>query len=241
MSQRAICRNLSYNLQQMKVSEDRTGYTAVVDSVVCGPCTLKDTEVDLCLAIPSQEFRRSWSRRTQMVGRGKVPDYGNSDSEGREQRLHFSKQEERGGYSALHTRREREQETVRRRQPFLLDQEPEREKYSCPDLHGQFQLFAKFGESGAAGTKITLSQSDRWLRQAKVIDGWTVTTIDTAIAFRKISKGSIWLDFKLWRSFLEYVAKQKDLNLSHMIDKLEMCGKPNINSCSRTKQLQGEL
>ena len=37
---------------------------------------------------------------------------------------------------------------------------------------------------GSDGTQITLSQSDKWLRQAKVIDGWSVTTTDTAIAFR---------------------------------------------------------
>ena len=28
------------------------------------------------------------------------------------------------------------------------------------------------------------SQSDRWLRQAELMDGWTLSTIDTAIAFR---------------------------------------------------------
>ena len=38
--------------------------------------------------------------------------------------------------------------------------------------------------AGSDGTQITLSQSDKWLRQAKVIDGWNITTTDTAIAFR---------------------------------------------------------
>ena len=28
------------------------------------------------------------------------------------------------------------------------------------------------------------SQSDRWLRQAELMDGWNISTIDTAIAFR---------------------------------------------------------
>jgi hypothetical protein len=31
---------------------------------------------------------------------------------------------------------------------------------------------------------MTLTQSDKWLRQAGVIDGWEVTTTDTAIFFR---------------------------------------------------------
>ena len=77
-----------------------------------------------------------------------------------------------------------------------------RKTWKCPDIHYQFESFSKFGDSsmllilssptdegllllpGSDGTQITLSQSDKWLRQAKVIDGWTVTTTDTAIAFR---------------------------------------------------------
>ena len=30
-----------------------------------------------------------------------------------------------------------------------------------------------------------ISQSDRWLRQAELMDGWNISTIDTAIAFRQ--------------------------------------------------------
>ena len=58
-------------------------------------------------------------------------------------------------------------------------------------LYHQFELFSKFGGSGSHESQIKLSQSDKWLRQAKVIDSWNVTTTDTAIAFRKISRGSI--------------------------------------------------
>lgn len=77
-----------------------------------------------------------------------------------------------------------------------------RRSWKCPDIHYQFESFSRFGDSsrlystiltisslsillsGSDGTQITLSQSDKWLRQAKVIDGWNVTTTDTAIAFR---------------------------------------------------------
>ena len=51
-----------------------------------------------------------------------------------------------------------------------------------PSLTGL--MLSNFPLSGSDGTQITLSQSDKWLRQAKVIDGWSVTTTDTAIAFR---------------------------------------------------------
>ena len=42
----------------------------------------------------------------------------------------------------------------------------------------------RFGGSETQGQVITLTQSDKWLRQAGVLDTWTITTIDTALAFR---------------------------------------------------------
>ena len=81
------------------------------------------------------------------------------------------------------------------------------------DLLEQFQIFSKFGNSTSDGSQITLTQSDKWLRQAKVIDGWNVTTTDTAIAFRKISRGSIWLSYASWRQFLQELSDRADLNM----------------------------
>ena len=81
------------------------------------------------------------------------------------------------------------------------------------DLLDQFQMFSKFGESGSDGSQITLTQSDKWLRQAKVIDGWNVTTTDTAIAFRKISRGSIRLSYSSWRKFLEELSDRGELSV----------------------------
>ena len=59
-------------------------------------------------------------------------------------------------------------------------------------LKEQFDAFAKFGDKSADGKTIKLSQSDKWFKQAKVIDPAVkkngITTTDTGIAFRKISK-----------------------------------------------------
>ena len=55
-------------------------------------------------------------------------------------------------------------------------------------LKEQFEAFSKFGDKSADGKTIKLSQSDKWFKQAKVIDGKKITTTDTGIAFRKISK-----------------------------------------------------
>ena len=85
-----------------------------------------------------------------------------------------------------------------------------------PDLLAQFQMFSKFGESGSDGSQITLTQSDKWLRQAKVIDGWNVTTTNTAIAFRKIGKGSVRLSFSSWRLFLQALSDEAGLNIAEV-------------------------
>lgn len=55
-------------------------------------------------------------------------------------------------------------------------------------LKEQFEAFGKFGDKAADGKTIKLSQSDKWFKQAKVIDGKKISTTDTGIAFRKISK-----------------------------------------------------
>ena len=55
-------------------------------------------------------------------------------------------------------------------------------------LKEQFEAFAKFGDKSADGKTIKLSQSDKWFKQAKVIDVKKLSTTDTGIAFRKISK-----------------------------------------------------
>lgn len=48
-----------------------------------------------------------------------------------------------------------------------------------------FKAFSKFGDSKSDGKLITLSQSDKWMKQAKVIDGKKITTTDTGIHFKK--------------------------------------------------------
>lgn len=51
-------------------------------------------------------------------------------------------------------------------------------------LKTQFELFAKFGDTKADGKTITLTQCDKWMKQAQVI-GKKITTTDTGICFNK--------------------------------------------------------
>ena len=58
-------------------------------------------------------------------------------------------------------------------------------------LRTQFSMFAKFGDTAADGKSIKLSQSDKWFRQAGLITreaGSLISTTDTGIAFKKVSK-----------------------------------------------------
>ena len=55
-------------------------------------------------------------------------------------------------------------------------------------LKEKFKLFSKFGDKSADGSTIKLSQSDKWFKQAGVIQAKGVSTTDTGIAFRKVAK-----------------------------------------------------
>ena len=54
-----------------------------------------------------------------------------------------------------------------------------------------------------------------------MIDGWNVTTTDTAIAFRKISRGSTRLSYPGWLVFLRELAETKKLPLPQVWARLE--------------------
>ena len=55
-------------------------------------------------------------------------------------------------------------------------------------MQDQFRRFSRFGDRHSDGRSITLSRCDKWLRQAEVIRGGVVTTADTAILFRRMSR-----------------------------------------------------
>lgn len=52
-------------------------------------------------------------------------------------------------------------------------------------LEGQFSEFAKINVKGRSGETITLSNSDYWMRQAKILDDRKLTMTDTGVAFNK--------------------------------------------------------
>lgn len=93
----------------------------------------------------------------------------------------------------------------------------------------QFKAFSKFGDTKSDGKLITLSQSDKWMKQAKVIDK-QITTTDTGIHFKKFKamKISI-LDYN---KFLDDLAKTKKVELAQIKQKMANCGAPGVVSVS---------
>ena len=55
-------------------------------------------------------------------------------------------------------------------------------------LRELFAFYARWGDPYSTGHHITLNQAEKWLTQAGIVDNWNVTTTDTALSFRKISR-----------------------------------------------------
>ncbi|UXI19262.1 hypothetical protein NH340_JMT05205 [Sarcoptes scabiei] len=95
-----------------------------------------------------------------------------------------------------------------------------------------FRLFAKFGDSKSNGDSITLTNSDKWFKQAKIIDANNkkITTTDTGIYFKQVAKTKKALTLKEYEHFLEKLATVKKVNFVEDIkEKLVKSGPPATN------------
>lgn len=92
-------------------------------------------------------------------------------------------------------------------------------------LDQQFQAFSKFGDSKSTGAAITLSQIDKWFKQAGVFDK-KLTTTDTAIEFNKFKSKTMTL--KDFNTFLDNLAKAKNMPIDDIKNKLKDCGAPGL-------------
>ncbi|KAI1293057.1 Tubulin polymerization-promoting protein family member 2 [Halotydeus destructor] len=90
-----------------------------------------------------------------------------------------------------------------------------------------FKLFSKFGDTNSNGSAITLSNSDKWMKQAKLVGiKMALTTTDTAIAFKKIAKTKKALTIKEYGQFLDTLAKERKLDVDEIKGKLRSSGPP---------------
>ncbi|XP_071454361.1 tubulin polymerization-promoting protein homolog [Hetaerina americana] len=106
-----------------------------------------------------------------------------------------------------------------------------------PTLKEQFIAFSKFGDTKSNGTTISLTQSDKWMKQAKVIDGKKITTTDTGICFNKFKSRTI--DFQIFEKYLEDLAQTKKINAQSLKDKLTYCGTPGTSGTTQAVKSGG--
>lgn len=99
-----------------------------------------------------------------------------------------------------------------------------------PSFKAQFRAFSKFGDTKSDGKHITLSQSDKWMKQAKVIDGKKITTTDTGIYFKKFKQQKLGVDD--YMKFLEDLAKNKKIEADELKNKMSSCGAPGLTTSS---------
>lgn len=104
-------------------------------------------------------------------------------------------------------------------------------------LEEQFTLFSKFGDSKSDGKTITLAQSDKWMKQAKVIDGKKVTTTDTGICFNKFKTKT--MTYQAFSKYVEELAKDKGISAGELKTKLAGCGAPGTTNTTAAVKTGG--
>ena len=65
-----ICRNLRYSLDQLKIAGEKETYMKLVDSVLVGPETVKQSDVEDILGVNMDIFKRSIKKRNDLVSGG---------------------------------------------------------------------------------------------------------------------------------------------------------------------------
>lgn len=103
-------------------------------------------------------------------------------------------------------------------------------------FENQFVLFSKFGDSKSNGTTITLSQSDKWMKQANVFDK-KITSTDTGIHFKKFK--SMKLNLADYMVFLTDLSKAKAINFDELKNKMVACGEPHVTKAKTVSKFFG--
>jgi hypothetical protein len=102
-----------------------------------------------------------------------------------------------------------------------------------PTLKDQFAAFSRFGDKSSDGKEISLTNSDKWMKQAHVIDGKKITTTDTSITFKKHFKTAKKINFEDFKKFIEDLAASKKIEPKEIEDKLINCGRPGLSSATK--------
>ncbi|KAF0296895.1 TPPP family protein [Amphibalanus amphitrite] len=101
-------------------------------------------------------------------------------------------------------------------------------------LQAQFEKYANFGASpgsSSGGPQITLSNIDKWFKQANAFNK-KLSTTDTGIHFGKLKQKKI--NFADFNKFLEDLTSTKKIDLEEFKQKLTDCGDPGTSGATKT-------
>ncbi|KAJ6634951.1 Tubulin polymerization-promoting protein like [Pseudolycoriella hygida] len=94
----------------------------------------------------------------------------------------------------------------------------------------KFDLFSRFGDTQSDGTTITLKNSDKWMKEAKLFTK-TFTTTDTGIAFSKFKVKK--MNFVTYQEFVKDLCNSKKIKFEEFVDKLNSCNDPAVSSATK--------
>ncbi|XP_017778298.1 PREDICTED: TPPP family protein CG45057-like [Nicrophorus vespilloides] len=94
-------------------------------------------------------------------------------------------------------------------------------------MQEQFVLFSKFGDPRSDGRTITLTQSDKWMKQALVLDGKKVTLTDTGVCFNKFKSRTI--NYQDFMRYIDDLAKEKGMDTDELKHMMLTCGPPGTS------------
>ncbi|TRY80552.1 hypothetical protein TCAL_10963 [Tigriopus californicus] len=224
---RKVCLNLRENLNGLKMNQkmphffrDRTtAFFGIIHSAVFGSEDLQPEEAELILGINKDtidqlaKYEQERNVIEKQIASTVSLDDEDSSHDHTKSEVHMSRKRNES-VNPQPSRKPRNQGVPRTPLPRVRQ------------LKEQFRTFAKFGDRHNDGTHITLSRCDKWLRQSGVIDETLLTTTDTAILFRRMSKTHVWMTFREFQKFLKALAKSKALDLKLIMNALVACGAP---------------
>jgi len=236
---RNICLNIRDNLEKIKnnqkitlLPERKAIYLSILDVAVNGPYLVEEQDAMIVLGVSENKMKKVKNIKIDTEPDFlTVPDSSSSRSrvaiKANDNQLLRKNSETNLKFGSAHRRSHQRAHSAN---TLLFNSDKKRDLSSMDGfakrLREQFQNYSRHGDRKSDGQHITLSQSDKWLKQAKVIDGRIVTTTDSAITWRRMSKSHIWMNFVEWLSFIEEISEEKDLDIHQVREALVSCGKP---------------
>ncbi|KAK2585375.1 hypothetical protein KPH14_010050 [Odynerus spinipes] len=90
-------------------------------------------------------------------------------------------------------------------------------------FEAQFTAYAKYTNPKSDGMRISLTQSNKWMRQAKIFND-KVTQEDAALAFNNLHRELLTIED--YKKFIDDFAQAKRLNPAVIKEKMAKCGPP---------------